>query len=124
MKRPQHHDERIAAHKGWAKLSREGQLETLTKWECERRGWECRIVRAKNRVGKSQDLLGMFDALAFGPMGFVTGTYAIQLTDQANFAARRTKVVEHPDFPMVRKAGWRVLIFGWYNNNTLREVEV
>ena len=56
-----------------------------------------------------QDLYGMIDLLAVQK----GQTVGIQTTTASNFAARRKKIKEHENLPMLLAAGWKIIIHGW-----------
>ena len=56
-----------------------------------------------------QDLYGFVDVLAL----HYGKTLAIQTTSASNFSARRKKIMEHENLPMLIAAGWQVVIHGW-----------
>jgi hypothetical protein len=68
-----------------------------------------------------QDLLGFIDLLAIKN----GQTLAIQTTSASSFAARKSKIQNHENLPIVLSAGWNVTIHGWRKNCnnqwTLRE---
>lgn len=82
----------------------------------------------RDQYGKSHDLFGVFDALAWDDPGDLTEflrefektpgvmarpTYAIQYTSASHRAARRTKVQELEILPLLKAAGWVPLIWSW-----------
>jgi hypothetical protein len=70
-----------------------------------------------------QDLFGWIDLLAIRD----GETLAVQTTASA-VAARVKKITEAASLPVVRKAGWRILVHGWRKNAAgryvLREVDL
>lgn len=56
-----------------------------------------------------QDLWGFVDLLAIKE----GETLGVQTTSRSNMSSRARKIAEHENTPMVRKAGWRILIHGW-----------
>ena len=75
-------------------------------------GWTVDVVERISRRGAltwRNDLFGGFDLLA------VRGaeTMAIQVTSRSNVAARVSKIAELPALPALRKAGWRLQVWGW-----------
>lgn len=56
-----------------------------------------------------QDLYGFVDVLALHD----GKTLAIQTTSTSNFSARRRKILEHENLPILIAAGWQVVIHGW-----------
>lgn len=71
-----------------------------------------------------RDLFGFIDVLCIAE-GQVVG---VQATSGSNVASRVTKIAEHENTPIVRKAGIRILVHGWRKAAngrwTLREVDV
>ena len=59
-----------------------------------------------------QDLFGIIDVLA------VRGneTLAVQVTSASNVSARIKKMSESDALPVLREAGWTVLVHGWKKN--------
>ena len=74
---------------------------------------------------KRHDLWGFVDILSLSPEGEVVG---VQATSLSNVSARVRKITEHENIAAVRKAGVRVLVFGWGRDAKgkvmLREVDV
>jgi hypothetical protein len=56
-----------------------------------------------------QDLFGCVDVLAIHG----ETTIAVQATSGSNVASRVTKLTESPALPVMRAAGWRILVHGW-----------
>lgn len=71
-----------------------------------------------------QDLFGVVDVLAIAPDGT---TIAVQTTSGSNVSARVQKIADAPETVFMRKAGWRILVWGWRKNAkgkwTLREID-
>jgi len=71
-----------------------------------------------------RDLFGFIDVLCVSPAGVV----GVQATSGSNVASRVSKIAEHPNTPMVRQAGIRILVHGWRKAANgrwqLREVDV
>jgi hypothetical protein len=70
-----------------------------------------------------QDLFGFIDLLAIRD----GETLAVQVT-ASGVSARVKKITESATLPIVRKAGWRILVHGWRKNSAgryvLREVDL
>jgi hypothetical protein len=70
-----------------------------------------------------QDLFGVVDVLAIHG----ETTIAVQATSGSNVASRVTKLTESPALPVMRAAGWRIVVHGWRKAAngrwTLREVD-
>jgi len=82
-----------------------------------------------------QDLFGIFDVLAIRTIpsdrnssSCITETVGIQVTTGANVAARIKKIADHVSTPILRRAGWTMLVHGWRKSAAgrwmLREVDV
>jgi hypothetical protein len=71
-----------------------------------------------------QDLFGVVDVLALTPDGT---TIAVQATSGSNVSSRVQKIADAPETVFMRKAGWKLVVFGWRKNSagkwTLREVD-
>lgn len=71
-----------------------------------------------------QDLFGVVDVLGITPEGV---TIAVQATSGSNVSSRVQKIADAPMTPWMRKAGWKLVVFGWRKNSkgkwTLREVD-
>ena len=70
------------------------------------------------------DLFGCIDVLAISEDG---NTVAIQTTSLSNVSARIKKIKDSNAIGHIRKAGWIVLVHGWYKKNNrwqVREVDV
>lgn len=59
-----------------------------------------------------QDLFGFIDIIAVRD----GETLAVQATSGSNVSARVAKIAASDTAPMVRKAGWRVEVWGWRKN--------
>lgn len=69
-----------------------------------------------------QDLFGIIDVLAVGK-----DVIAVQTTSYGNMSARITKIKESEALPVLKSAGWKVLVQGWHkvkNRWMVREVEL
>lgn len=77
----------------------------------DRQGWKHERVDHYNvHAGRSMDLFGIFDFLAFGPKGYET--IGVQVTSEHNVSARKKKIIEAAWTPILVKAGWRILVLG------------
>ena len=56
-----------------------------------------------------QDMWGFVDCVGLGD----GVTLAVQATSASNVSARVKKIAEHPNVGAVRKAGWRIEVWGW-----------
>lgn len=83
----------------------------LTLRELRRQGYGPVVVveHWNSFTKRREDLLGMFDILAFKK----GETLAVQTTSYANVSARVKKIAEHENIGAVREAGWTVLVHGW-----------
>jgi hypothetical protein len=59
--------------------------------------------------GRRVDLFGLIDVLALGP-GITLG---VQCTSVGGVSARKRKIIDHPNTPLVLAAGWHLEIHGW-----------
>ena len=97
----------------------------LTLRELRKRGYTAAVVEKWNHGAKiRQDLFGIVDVLAL-----LDGeTLAVQATSASNVAARVKKIADSEHIAAIRKAGWRVVVWGWRKNKArryvLREVDV
>ncbi len=75
-------------------------------------GYEPDVVERYNSFSKRKnDLFGIFDILAIHK---TTGdTLACQTTSGSNVSSRINKITLSPNLPLVRKAGWTVVVHGW-----------
>lgn len=68
-----------------------------------------RVDHYDARTGRSHDLFGVFDALAFGPKGII----GVQLTSAENMVARKAKIRKWAGLTAWYAAGASVLVLGW-----------
>lgn len=92
--------------------------------ELKKRGYRAAITERWNSFARiRQDLFGVVDVLAIGH----GETLAVQCTSGSNVAARVAKIAEAEATPDMRRAGWRIAVWGWRKNAagkwTLREVD-
>jgi hypothetical protein len=84
---------------------------TLAKLRAD--GWTTAIVEHWNAHARiRQDLFGFIDILALRD----GETLAVQATSGSNVAARVAKIAASETAPIVRKAGWRIEVWGWRKN--------
>lgn len=84
---------------------------TLAKLRAD--GWLPAVVERWNPHARiRQDLFGFIDILAVRD----GETLAVQATSGSNVSARVAKIAASDTAPMVRKAGWRVEVWGWRKN--------
>lgn len=63
-----------------------------------------------------QDLFGCIDLL-----GLADGkTVGVQTTSKSNMAARVKKIVESEAYPHMVRAGWDIIVHGWYRDKEKR----
>ena len=83
------------------------------------------VVEKWNSWGRVRvDLFGIIDVLAISEEG---DTVAIQTTSLTNVGARIKKISDSEAIKHIRKAGWTVLVHGWYKKNNrwhVKEVDV
>jgi hypothetical protein len=76
-------------------------------------GWTTAIVEHWNAHARiRQDLFGFIDILALRD----GETLAVQATSGSSVAARVAKIAASETAPIVRKAGWRIEVWGWRKN--------
>lgn len=96
----------------------------LTLEKLRKDGWTCEVTEHWNSFARlRKDLFGFVDVLAVGG----GETLAVQATSYGNVSARIRKIAEHDNIGAVRKAGWRVEVWGWHKVNnrwTVRIVDV
>jgi hypothetical protein len=99
-------------------------LTARSKWALEGDGYIVAIVEHYNSFTKRKhDLFGCIDILAIG----AGDTIAVQTTSKSNMAARRHKIQDSDAYPEMVRAGWRVILHGWYkegNRWKLKEEEL
>jgi hypothetical protein len=70
------------------------------------------IVERWNAFSRTRiDLFNIFDILAIDNNGDTVG---IQVTSKGNINARIKKIEESVALPHLRKAGWTIIVEGWY----------
>ena len=83
------------------------------------------MVEKWNSWGRVRvDLFGIIDVLAISDEG---NTVAIQTTSLSNTSARIKKIGDSDAIGHLRKAGWTVLVHGWYKKNNkwhVKEVDL
>jgi len=83
------------------------------------------VVEKWNSWGRVRvDLFGIIDVLAISDEG---NTVAIQTTSLSNTGARIKKIGNSNAIGYLRKAGWTVLVHGWYKKNNrwhVKEVDL
>ena len=90
-----------------AKLRAEGWLpEVVEKW----------IPRANIR----KDLFGFIDIVAIKE----GETLGVQATSYSHVSERVTKIAESEHVGMVRKAGWRIEVWGWHKKGARWECRI
>ena len=58
------------------------------------------------------DLFGVIDIVALGD----GETIGVQTTTRSNMSARVRKITESDTYPQMIRAGWRVIVHGWYRD--------
>ena len=87
--------------------------------ELESRGYIVDVVEQIKRAGPKtwrKDLFGGFDLLAVGGPNYET--LAVQVTSRGNVSARLKKLADLPSVPYLRKAGWRLEVWGYGKTKT------
>lgn len=82
-------------------------------------GYRVEVVEQVKRIpGKTWrvDLFGAFDLLAVNAAGDVR---ALQVTSRGNVSSRVKKLAELPVLDWLRKAEWRIEVWGWGKTKTL-----
>lgn len=93
--------------------------------EMRRRGYPLvQVVERWNAFARRRvDLFGIIDVVAVGP-----DIVGVQTTSASNISARLTKIADSHALPVLRKAGFRLLVHGWRKNAkgrwVLREIDV
>ena len=88
--------------------------------ELRKRGYRAQVVEKWNPFAKiRQDLFGVIDVIGVGN----GETVGVQATSASNVSARVRKMSEAEAVPDLRKAGWKLLVWGW-DGARLREVDV
>lgn len=87
----------------------------LTQRECVKRGWIVRRVSWRDQFGRSHDLFGCIDAIAFDEQPILSAprTIGIQFTSAANRAARRKKMAEMDLRKHLTDNAWLLLVWSW-----------
>ena len=80
-------------------------------------GYLCAIVEHWNAFARiRQDLYGFVDVLCIKD----GKTVAVQTTSYSNVSARIKKIRELESYPIVRSAGWEIVVHGWRKNKSNR----
>ena len=78
--------------------------------ELRKRGYLVAIVEKWNpHIRIRQDLWGLFDII--GIRG--SETIVVQTTTASNMAARISKIADSDKTPIIRGAGWKIVVHGW-----------
>jgi hypothetical protein len=85
-----------------------------------RAGYVSEVVETRGRYGRTYDLLGFIDILAFG----AGETLAVQTTSADHVSHRVAKIKAEPRARAALDAGWRIHVHGWHPDARLRLVEV
>lgn len=74
-------------------------------------GWLPAVVEKRNPATKTlNDLYGFIDVLAVRD----GETLGVQATSYSNVSKRVNKIADHENVDAVRKAGWRIEVWGWH----------
>lgn len=74
-------------------------------------GWLCQIVEHWSSFARiRQDLFGFIDVLCVKPGHPPLG---VQTTSGSHVAGRTEKIHASPHFPVLKDAGWRIVVHGW-----------
>jgi len=80
-------------------------------------GYRAEVVERWNAFAKvRQDLFGIIDIVALGD----GKTIGIQTTSKSNMKARLHKITESESYPDLLRAGWVIVIHGWYKTKNNR----
>jgi len=83
-------------------------------------GYTCQVVEKWNPFVKiRQDLFGFIDILCIKE----GETVGVQSTTKDNALARVKKIELNETYPIVKKAGWRVLVHGWFKEKNRWQVK-
>jgi hypothetical protein len=78
-------------------------------------GWACEIVEHWSAFsGIRKDLFGFIDILCVKKG---EPTLGVQTTSGDHVAGRQSKIHGHPNFPILKDAGWRIIVHGWKKPN-------
>jgi hypothetical protein len=82
-------------------------------------GYLCEITERWNPFAKiRQDLFNFVDILCVKD----GKTVAVQTTSYSNMSARIKKIKELETYPIVRSAGWEIVVHGWKKDKSNRWV--
>ena len=82
----------------------------LSRRELEKEGYLVEITERWNSFArKRKDLFDFIDLLAI-KKGEVVG---VQTTSASNGGARIKKIVEHPNYPLVKDSGIKIVVHAW-----------
>ena len=92
--------------------------------ELRKRGYLAAVVERWNAYAKiRQDLWGLIDVIGVRD----NETIAIQTTSGDHVAERVQKIADSDKAPILRRAGWSIVVWGWRKDKTghwvLREVD-
>jgi len=85
-------------------------------WLNERGFWAYRADYYDHLNKRQHDFFGIFDYVALPKKG--GQTVGVQLTSREAMAARRKKILESPVYPYLGICGWKVLLIGWWKNDS------
>lgn len=73
-------------------------------------GYTAEVVEHWNpHVRRRKDLFGFIDIIAIKE----GETLAVQTTSYKALSARKKKILEHENYEIVKKSGWRIVAHGW-----------
>jgi hypothetical protein len=80
-------------------------------------GYRAEVVERWNPHARvRQDLFTIIDIVAIGN-GHTVG---VQTTTKSNMKARHDKIVECEAYPDLVRAGWKIIVHGWYRDKDKR----
>ena len=92
-------------------------LTQRTKALLHERGYLVDVVESYNAFTKrKKDLFNIFDILAVGN----GETVGVQITTKSHMATRIRKIEESEFLPEILKAGWKVVVIGWFKKENGR----
>lgn len=96
-------------------------LNQPTRKRLEEQGYLVENVEKFNFITKRKnDLWGFIDFLAINR----DDVLAVQVTSKSNMSSRRKKITEHPNVGMVRMAGIRIELWGFYKEKNRWQVKI
>jgi hypothetical protein len=81
------------------------------------RGLRAEVTERWNQWAKvRQDLFGIIDIVAIGDKQ----TFGVQTTSYSNMSARVKKIQDSDAYPLLKEAGWNIIVHGWKKNKSNR----